>query len=274
MFMEEATKLRGQGIEEEKKFIEAETLNDFMDEGGSESSKQYDERLPAELEMQKSELVKEDHILKKHLISGNYADKFIPLKDTFDNKKRLHRSIGTLKCEKCDYETLFKDSFRKHILYKHGEREIMCDQCHKKYFTKSHLKEHIEGAHGKGEQCSLCDFKTTRKRNIEKHIAMAHFPKSLLCSECSYTTSDQTMLKTHINRLHIAKEDWPKCSDCDYRSSMTERMNVHFKKVHQHIKFKCTECPSIYSERHNLRTHMRKTHEISLLGDKPGRKNT
>ena len=293
MFMEEATKLRGRGVGEENKLIEAETLKDFIAEEGSESptqgivedklfteseilyhfkaeeesefSEQYNATITTELKITNGAVLDEDNLLKNDLNFRNDTDFSVPEKEPFGNKKRSQRINGKFKCEQCDYETRITQNSKMHKLYKHGERKIMCDQCHKKFFTNSHLKEHIKGVHGKGEQCSLCDFKTTCKRNIEKHIAITHFPKSLLCSECSFTTSDQSMLKAHINRLHTAKEDWPKCSDCDYTSSKNERVNTHVRKVHQQIKFKCIVCPSIFSESKNMHSHMQKIHKDVLI---------
>ena len=141
----------------------------------------------------------------------------------------------------------------------------MCDQCYKKFFTTSHLNEHIEGVHGEEEQCVLCDFKTTSRRYMEKHVAVAHFPKSLLCSKCSFKTSDNVALRAHVNPLHTPEEDWPKCSECDYKSSNKNRVRNHFRKVHQKIKIKCIVCPNLFSEKHNMQAHMVKIHKDILI---------
>ena len=265
MFMEEASKLCGKEVGEENTIIKAETLNGFMAEEVSEYPKQFNETITAELEISESLVLDEDHLSEEKVDYSMDTDNSILEKEKCEKTEKSQHKIWKYDCSKCNYETHKKSNFDMHELFKHGEREFMCDQCDKRFFTSTHLKEHVEGVHGEKEHCSLCDYKTTSRRSIEKHIAINHFPKSLMCSECTFTTSDNFTLRVHVDRLHTPKENWPKCNECDYKSSSTKRVRNHFRKVHQQIKFKCIVCPNLFTERNNMQAHMKKIHKDIMI---------
>ena len=57
-------------------------------------------------------------------------------------------------------------------------------------------------------ECPQCDYKTPRKRNLEKHIRAKHEEKVMsLCDQCEYKTDQPGKLRRHIKETHLKEQE-------------------------------------------------------------------
>ena len=62
-----------------------------------------------------------------------------------------------------------------------------CDQCDYKTTWKGSLKRHIDAIHGDVRYtCNQCDYKATQKGNLKRHIDSVHGDVIYTCDQCHY----------------------------------------------------------------------------------------
>ena len=206
-------------------------------------------------------LAEGSYIEPKDFVNNEEKDKSYDTQK--QDKRKNHKSRYS--CDSCDFKTNLSRRLKQHHLFKHGERTYLCHMCDKKFFNGCHLKEHIEAVHEDPKDCSICSFKASTKRCLDKHISKKHFDQTpLMCTECSYTTTENSYLRSHISRHHTAKETWSKCTECDYRSWNKRTLSDHHMMDHTGIRLKCEVCPSKFTKRRNLNAHMKKIHKDIL----------
>ena len=211
-----------------------------------------------------SQLVSEDFVKDEEMDKASDANKQdVLLSNVVSKESKRYKSKYS--CETCDFETNLSSRLSKHQLFKHGERTFLCHICDMKFFNGCHLKSHIEALHEETKDCSICNFKASTKRNLDRHISKKHFNQTpIQCAECSYTTTENANMKLHVSRLHTAKETWPKCTECDYRSWNKSTLKDHYLKEHEGLRLKCEVCPAKFTKKCNLHAHMKKIHKDIL----------
>ena len=98
-----------------------------------------------------------------------------------------------------------------------------CSICDYTTSSKGNLKRHIDSIHSgkKPHKCLICDHITSSKGNLKQHIEAVHEGKKLFkCFICDYSTSNNGGLKRHIEAVHEGKKLY-KCFICDYSCSRT-----------------------------------------------------
>jgi KRAB domain-containing zinc finger protein len=64
-------------------------------------------------------------------------------------------------------------------------------------------------------QCNSCDFSTTRKDSLNRHIIEVHEKiRAHICELCGKRFSQAKSLRRHINSIHTQKEKYA-CLHCD-----------------------------------------------------------
>jgi len=134
--------------------------------------------------------------------------------------------------------------------------------------TQDHDGVEVNLENGK-QQCDFCDFSTTHKRNLRRHVQRLHLnggsddskndmvlsnnekivenivkpqepsPRSVLgsipftytCDKCDFTSDNKWNLTRHILRVH--KEMKYPCDYCDYKAPQTYRLKEHMQKKHR-----------------------------------------
>ena len=80
-----------------------------------------------------------------------------------------------------------------------GTKSHKCDQCDfsssQRGDLRKHLKEHCEK---KSHQCSQCDYSSSRAGNLRTHLRIHTGEKSNKCSQCDYASCDASNLRTHL----------------------------------------------------------------------------
>ena len=93
----------------------------------------------------------------------------------------------------------------------------------------------------KPNQCSICEYSTSKESDLKRHIKSVHEGKPFQCSICSYSTSREQDLKRHQS-VHGVKRPY-KCNDCnaDFRTN---------KGLTQHLKSYCHKGKNVIGSSH------------------------
>ena len=76
-----------------------------------------------------------------------------------------------------------------------------------------------------------CDYKATRKGNLQSHINSIHDGQTFPCKHCGSEFTEKGSLKTHINSIHEGQK-FP-CSHCEYKAPRKGGLLRHIKTVHE-----------------------------------------
>ena len=176
---------------------------------------------------------------------------------------------------KCDERTKehqnqpYKDSKLDYQPQLHGgEKPHKCSICDYRTSYKSTLKKHIEAVHEglKQHKCPLCDYSASYTSHLKQHIEAVHEGKKPhKCTFCDISFARTTTLKKHIDAVHEKKKPH-KCSMCDYRTSQKCHLKKHIAAIHEGKNpQKCSMCDYSTSYKPNLMKHIGAVHE----GKKP-----
>ena len=138
-------------------------------------------------------------------------------------------------CVLCNTNLFSCEKLKSHLEYHLKKKIHQCQLCD---YTTSHkglLKRHIDGKHKKlkPHQCHICNFTTAQKSGLKMHIDSVHNQlKPHECPICDYTTTQKGNLKLHIDSIH--KELKPhKCPNCDYTTSQKGNLKLHIDSIHK-----------------------------------------
>jgi hypothetical protein len=92
--------------------------------------------------------------------------------------------------------------------------EFQCPHCEYVKKNQSTVHMHIRAKHSGTykHKCSTCDYETTTKQNLEKHMASKHPEKStpiakeFKCELCTFETKTKAGLRSHIMLKHFTDE--------------------------------------------------------------------
>ena len=130
-------------------------------------------------------------------------------------------------------------------------------------------------------QCEKCDFSTTWKCSLTKHLEKVHnhgtINSQYICDKCGFSTKFSRAYKKHLMSLKISgkceipdqnqnsnhsKQNEPiKCPHCSYTRTQRSKVLNHIKSVHEDEKpFKCSQCQSSFKLKFRLTAHMKLSH--------------
>ncbi|KAG9349427.1 hypothetical protein JZ751_027870, partial [Albula glossodonta] len=163
--------------------------------------------------------------------------------------KKLHH------CHLCDYSAVERNSLRRHLASIHGEEVednfysdvYPCPTCGKGFrlsqALKAHMKTHHTSADGQPLCCFQegCSFQSTDKKELQRHIAVAHGVKAVECRHhaCSALFGSQEAMEAH-HRTHLAFH----CPKCDFFCSNKNSFQRHKRQGHPGTEeLQCNFCP-------------------------------
>ena len=77
-------------------------------------------------------------------------------------------------------------------------------------------------------KCDLCNFKTTKKDDLKRHL-IVH--EGLMCQLCDFVGYRQTVLDAHMEHVHKQVQSF-KCDLCTYSTSRKVYLSRHVKSYH------------------------------------------
>nr|CAI5838565.1 unnamed protein product [Callosobruchus analis] len=189
-------------------------------------------------------------------------------------------------CANCTYKTTMTSQLARHML-KHpnsasGFKLNTCTHCNKTFESKQTLDDHIikrhpdflESVSGKIYECTNCEYKTTIKSRLAKH--MLNHPEATgsyklsICTHCNTTfkskqTLDDHVIKKHPDHITSISSKIHECPKCPYKSTSKSLFDKHILK-HPEINasgFKlntCTHCNKTFESNQTLYDQIIKRH--------------
>lgn len=105
-------------------------------------------------------------------------------------------------CNQCDYESIFLDTLKRHIGFKHGSDKHVCSYCGAALMSKHSLQGHIEAKHmGIRYACDQCSYSATAASSLKRHKKVQHQGFRYPCHLCNY----QATVQSHLRRHKISK---------------------------------------------------------------------
>ena len=188
--------------------------------------------------------------------------------DDYSSKKKWVTStpnISTFSCKKCTFTSMKKWKLTNHQRV-HGEYKFECTLCQYKTTRKDIFKLHILGVKHKqreshGFVCNKCEFKASNREVYETHVQENH--KSFHCNECTYQAGRKSHLQSHIESKHLGVSY--QCRFCGFSSRSTGYLKEHEESIHGNTSYSCDECSFVTKSRGSLKNHKSVIHaEIDL----------
>lgn len=208
--------------------------------------------------------------------------KYLKMRNLHLHKLYKHTPSDLLKwlhCDKCTYKTMHHSYLRLHHEFKHSiGKKIGCDHCSFTTHAKRYLGRHHCSLHStnlsKTHYCTLCNFKTTSKRNLKFHMVSKYHKreKDMKCEKCTFETYTEKGLAQHIKYKHAAPEKQYQCDQCTYATHDSRSLRDH--KINKHLSeneitfYNCTKCQCKYKLKKRLTVHMQVKHSNDGKGIK------
>merc|ERR1712179_27105 len=123
--------------------------------------------------------------------------------ENMKNHMRSSHPTKSFKCDKCDYFTNNRDSFKNHV-ETHGGNRFSCHICDKKTNSSRKLKCHIQNSHIKGYKytCEICGAKYRSINGFEGHKNLHKGIKPFECHFCGKAFTLFVNCDGHMKGLH------------------------------------------------------------------------
>nr|CAI5844289.1 unnamed protein product [Callosobruchus analis] len=220
----------------------------------------------------KTELTK--HVLRMHPLMSRGAT--VKIEQTQEESD----GVKIYKCTQCTYKTKSNDDFHKHM-WKHPETtdsgKLRCMHCNATFMQKISLGNHTIRDHPefiasiscKVHECSHCSFKTTIKRELERHLlqhphASSSFKRNN-CMHCDATFVAKHSLNDHVVKRHPEFVDSIpskilECPKCPYKTTKRHSLNRHKMKHVNVASTMCEYCDVSFKRRETLERHITSKH--------------
>ena len=185
---------------------------------------------------------------------------------------RTHTKEKPWRCSLCDYACATNRLLCFHVESRHGKLEmasdrrvLKCELCDFVTVFWERLREHVY-LHSKEQpyacKFSGCSFRSKRRQQLKNHEIISHAPERHPCPHpnCKYIAPHQWQLGKHVTAVH--KKEFP-CvfPECN-RVFSTETVLINHQKIHDPKRlYQCEQCHLRYSTRSFLTCHIRNRHE-------------
>ncbi|CAH2003484.1 unnamed protein product [Acanthoscelides obtectus] len=207
-----------------------------------------------------------DHIMKKHP----------------EHAASVSRKIH--ECKYCEYKTTLKGHLAEHMA-KHPEAESelkSCIHCNGTFRSKAVLDNHIIKEHpnhiasisSKIHECKYCEFKTTLKDRLAKHMGKHPGAEGgydlKTCTHCNATfkskkSLDNHTIKKHPNDVASVSSKIHECNYCTYKTTTKGHLAIHMEKHPdaESVSYErktCIHCNATFKHKTDLDDHIIKKH--------------
>jgi len=118
------------------------------------------------------------------------------------------------------------------------------------------------------QQCDYCDFSTTHKRNLRRHVQRLHMNAGSDDSKHDTVLSNNEMLVENNVKSQAPSQGSVlgsipftyTCDKCDFTSDNKWNLTRHILRVHKEMKYPCDYCDYKAPQTYRLKEHMQKKH--------------
>ena len=106
------------------------------------------------------------------------------------------------------------------------ERSRLCARC----VASAHQQKNVLNKHMlRHTKCSQCDYTASRKIQLNHHTLQRHTEvRPFECDICDFATSSKRTLDRHVFR-HTGRKPF-KCNMCDYAAAFVSELNQHKRR--------------------------------------------
>jgi len=214
--------------------------------------------------------------------SGIYICTFSGCNNRWKSKSGMKRHIRTMhlnlisyQCEQCDYVSKFRLSLNEHVSSVHENISIKCGFCDYETKYKSDIYTHMKYVHRNADklQCHICEFQTTKKYCLDRHIQGMHVKTNLQCDQCSFVTTWKNTLKQHVLTVH---NQGIRCELCSFTGAFSYELRKHAFLKHgegANLTFErntngvypCYQCDYTSSYATNIKSHIYTKHIKEMI---------
>ena len=185
----------------------------------------------------------------------------------------VHLGVKVNNCDACAKSFMNESHLRRHKLSHTGEKPLKCDYCNYTTLYNQALNHHTSRVHTKDLpfHCGNCSNKYVSSYLLKKHLPSHLLVKPFKCDKCTKRFSDDRGLKEHYPIHSNVKFS---CDECNKTLPTNRRLERHIKthtnehkeKLKNDIKYFCLKCKDTngFRNRSGLSDHDRKH-----TGEKP-----
>ena len=170
----------------------------------------------------KSELVKHSrvtHNVKNHLVCDSCPFVAKSKLEKKNHQEKVHafykiEKDGTVGCLSCDFKSLDKSrnlrngkaAVKRHYMVIHKKVKQTCNACNLSFSNKSSLNLHKTRKHEvvvKNLKCNYCDYKTSLKWILNRHVGSMHEGRRIKCPHCHFKGYEKRHTQNHIKMYHL-----------------------------------------------------------------------
>ncbi|XP_039281107.1 histone-lysine N-methyltransferase PRDM9-like isoform X2 [Nilaparvata lugens] len=182
-----------------------------------------------------------------------------------------HRSVDAtpgntmMKDSKEDYNEvdLLIENARKNVIDAASDSELTkCQLCGEAFSNTRelnlHCRIHTAGKHA----CKFCNYKTTKKSNLIRHLKSHTGERPFSCDLCDYKATNKSHIITHL-RTHTEERPFT-CDFCNYKAKLKSSLIRHLRTHTGERHYGCDLCDYKATHKSNLTRHL-----MSHTGERP-----
>mmetsp|Transcript_8406 Transcript_8406/g.21444 ORF Transcript_8406/g.21444 Transcript_8406/m.21444 type:complete len:293 (-) Transcript_8406:196-1074(-) len=104
-------------------------------------------------------------------------------------------------------------------------------------------------------QCKWCEYSTTRKANLTRHIRKHTGERPFACNICPYRAADESSIVAHV-RIHTGEKPFA-CTICDYKAAQAAHLRTHLRTHTGERPYACKQCAYRAATDSALTVHMK-----------------
>lgn len=203
------------------------------------------------------------------IASSQFDWKFLNAELGSKNIPTINQSGDCYKCLECTKVYASSKRLALHIERIHGlnskRPETICQICSKEFPNEKYLNYHVKSCHEKNHSrkfmCAQCNYRTTYKSVLKKHVSFAHEKNfTNKCDSCSFATYYKCKLREHVRTVHEKIKKYT-CQQCNSKFSRSDNLKQHVESVHLKVfRFLCQICPFKTQRERDLVKHLKNQH--------------